>query len=158
MSTYAAKTQVSPEKSRMEIEQTLRRYGADAFGFGQDGNRAIVTFRAHGRAVRFLIPVPTASEHRHDHHGYTRTEKQIESARAQAERQRWRAMLLMIKAKLEAVESGIVTFEEEFAIHVVLPDNTTVGEWLLPQIQHAYETGDMPALLPGVPALTERTG
>lgn len=156
MTKYAAKTTVAPERSRLEIEQTLRRYGADAFGFGQDGARAVVTFRAHARMVRFELPIPTTDEHLRDHNGYRRTDIQAENARLQAERQRWRAMLLMIKAKLEAVESGIVTFEEEFAVHMVLPDNTTVGEWLLPQVQRAYDTGEMPSLLPAArPALTE---
>lgn len=31
MSTYANKTKVTPEKSRAEIERTLRRYGASGF-------------------------------------------------------------------------------------------------------------------------------
>jgi hypothetical protein len=34
---------------------------------------------------------------------------------------RWRALLLMIKAKVEAVESGVVTFEDEWLAHFVLP-------------------------------------
>jgi hypothetical protein len=31
MATYAAKTEVSSQKSRMEIEHTLERYGATSF-------------------------------------------------------------------------------------------------------------------------------
>jgi hypothetical protein len=34
---YAANTTVAPEKSRAEIERTLRRYGADAFSYGYEG-------------------------------------------------------------------------------------------------------------------------
>ena len=30
----------------------------------------------------------------------------------------------------------------------MLPDNTTTGEWMLPQIDRAYRTGEMPPLLP----------
>ena len=53
----------------------------------------------------------------------------------QACRQRWRALLLVIKAKLEAVTAGISTIETEFLANIVLPDNTIcVGEWMLPQI------------------------
>lgn len=32
--------------------------------------------------------------------------------------------------------------------NIVLPNGTTAGEFMKPQIQAAYETGDMPALLP----------
>ncbi len=53
-----------------------------------------------------------------------------------------------MKSKLEAVDSGIVTFEEEFLAHIVLPDGTRTGAWAVPQIERAYETGEMPALLP----------
>ena len=37
-------------------------------------------------------------------------------------RQRWRALLLIIRAKLEAVASGITTLENEFLANIVLPD------------------------------------
>jgi hypothetical protein len=66
----------------------------------------------------------------------------------QAERQRWRALALVIKAKLEAVESGITEFEREFMAHIVLPGGGTVGDWMLPQIEQAYSSGQMPAMLP----------
>lgn len=65
-----------------------------------------------------------------------------------AERQRWRALALVIKAKLEAVEAGITEFEEEFLAHIVLPNGGTVGQFMLPQVATAYETGQMPPLLP----------
>ena len=61
---------------------------------------------------------------------------------------RWRALLLVIKAKLEAVTAGISTIETEFLANIVLPDNTTAGEWMLPQIDRAYRSGEMPPLLP----------
>ena len=51
------------------------------------------------------------------------------------------------KAKLEAVETGITEFEDEFLAHIVLPNGQTMGEFAKPQIAHAYDTGDMPPLL-----------
>ena len=53
----------------------------------------------------------------------------------------------MIKAKLEAVASDISTFESEFLAHIVLPNNKTVADTLLPQIADAYKNGKMPPLL-----------
>lgn len=63
-------------------------------------------------------------------------------------RRRWRAPALVIKAKLEAVESGIRTFDEEFVADTVLPDGRTVAQWLLPQVDAAAVSGFMSALLP----------
>lgn len=61
------------------------------------------------------------------------------------------ALALVVKAKLEAVESGISTFEQEFMAHIVLPNGQTTGQWMIPQIEAAYKTGTMPALLPMLP-------
>ena len=65
----------------------------------------------------------------------------------QAQRQRWRALLLVIKAKLEAIEAGIATFEDEFLAYTMLPSGETVGEWVSPQLDKVYEKGVMPATL-----------
>lgn len=138
--TYAKDTAVPVARSRDEIERTLTRYGATAFSYGYDQDRAVVMFQAQGRRVRFDVLVPPLAEF-----GETRD---AERARAQVERQRWRALLLVIKAKLEAVAVGIVTFEEEFLAHIVLPDGSKVADWMAPQLEHVYETGEMPDLLP----------
>lgn len=62
--------------------------------------------------------------------------------------QKWWALYLVIKAKLEAVESGISCFEDEFMANIVLPDGSLVGDFMRPQIAAAYDMGTMPALLP----------
>jgi hypothetical protein len=72
----------------------------------------------------------------------------VDAAWEQACRQRWRALALVVKAKLEAVECGISTFEEEFLAWMMLPDGSTVGDRMLPQLETAYRTGQMPPLLP----------
>lgn len=154
MSRYAERTEVSTDKSRAEIERTLMRYGADQFMYGWSGDRAMVAFRMRNRHIRFFLGMPDREEFR-----LTPSKQwQRDPATAQREweqacRQRWRALALVIKAKLEAVESQIVEFEEEFLAHIVLPDNSTVGEWLAPQVEEIYTTGQMPALLAGLRAL-----
>jgi hypothetical protein len=155
--TYASKTTVTPERSRAELEQILKRWGATGFGYGYDGDQAVVTFRAHGRIIRFTITVPPLSEFRYSG-ARSRTPAQQRTAREQAERQRWRALTLVCKAKLEAIESGITDFEDEFMAHVLLPNGTTVADFMGPQLELVYATGDMPSLLPATrPALTETT-
>ncbi|WP_260842520.1 hypothetical protein [Paenarthrobacter nicotinovorans] len=65
----------------------------------------------------------------------------------QAVRQSWRALALVVKAKLEAVEAGIVGFEEEFFAHLVLPNGKTVFEEAGAAVAKAYETGQVKPLL-----------
>ena len=144
--TYAAKTSVPTEQSRAEIERTLVRYGATAFAYGWNRDRATVEFAAYERRVRFMLPLPD----RADPEFYKRTPEQASQRWEQACRQRWRALALVVKAKLEAVEAGITDFESEFLAHIVLPDNSTAGQWLRPQIAKAYESGRMPEMLPAL--------
>jgi hypothetical protein len=154
MSTYASQTVVSPEKSRAEIENTLKRFGADQFMYGYDQEKAVVRFRAKGKLVSFVLPLPDPQERRFTHvrQWTERAEKQRQAAYDQVIRQRWRALALVIKAKLEAVESEITTFEDEFMAHLLLPDGQTIGEWIAPQMAAIYERDEMPKLLTGAKA------
>lgn len=143
--TYAEKTEVAPERSRAEIERTLNRYGADSFAYVSAPDRGAVAFRMEGRAVRFEVPLPTdPAEFRRTKGGQTRTSRQMEAALEAEVRRRWRALLLCLKGKLEAVESGITTFEEEFLAHLVLPSGATVGQAFAPELARADEAGVMP--------------
>jgi hypothetical protein len=144
MSRFAANTSVPVERTRQEIEVVLRRYGADQFVSGWEHGRAMLGFRVHDRMVRFELPLPQVGDYKWK---YGASDLQKQKQIAQDERQRWRALLLVIKAKLEAVESKIATFESEFLAHIVMPNNRTVGEILIPQIANAYATKTMPKLL-----------
>lgn len=152
MSRYASKTDVSSVKSRNEIERTLTRYDADQFIYGWQEDSAVVGFRMNGRQIKFILPLPSKGDEAFTHYRHSSGQMLPRSnpatAYEQAVRQKWRALLLIIKAKLEAVESGITEFDEEFLAHIVLPNGRTVGEFIVPQIESAYETGTMPALLP----------
>jgi hypothetical protein len=146
---YAKGTKVSVESSRAELERTLARYGADAFSYGADGNRAVVQFRAQGKHVKFDLTYPHVSEF-HYTRTTTRTPHQQQAAREQRIRELWRSLVLVVKARLESVDSGIESFEAAFMPYIQLPDGKTAGEFLLPQIEMAYELGEMPSLLPAV--------
>ncbi len=54
---------------------------------------------------------------------------------------RGRALLLVIKAKLESVESGIETLEQAFLAHVVMANGQTVYERISEGIALEYLTG-----------------
>lgn len=148
MPTYAANTTVPTDRSRAEIERTLERFGATAFSYGWEDERAMVGFMAQGRMVRFTIAMPPLENFAATPSGRRRrTHEQQVTEREKAMRQRWRALALVVKAKLEAVEAEISTFEQEFMANVVLPDGSTVADFMSPQIEHAYETGGMPKML-----------
>ena len=149
--TYAVNTQVSSEKSRMEIERTLARYGATGFLYGWHEDSAVVAFQMCERHIKFVLPLPRRADRAFTHtpsRGTARSGEAAAQAYEQAVRQKWRALALCIKAKLEAVESEITEFESEFLAHIVMPDGKTVGEHLVPQIGAAYGSGKMPPLLP----------
>lgn len=151
MPRYAQSTEVRSDQSRLEIERTLKRYGADAFMYFEDRGRAAIAFRAAERHIRFMLPLPDPKSREFTHtpvKGQIRSPEAQRDAYEQAIRQRWRALALVIKAKLEAVEAGISVFEDEFMANIVLPDGKTVGEFMRPQIESAYRTGNMPPLLP----------
>jgi hypothetical protein len=101
---FAAKTEGSAEKSRMEIERTLIRYGADQFGYGWQEGGAMLRFRAKKRQVAFVLPMPDRNEKRFTHYRHSSGSWQMRKAHAadaqyeQAIRQRWRALTLIIKA------------------------------------------------------------
>ncbi len=148
---YASNTDVPADRSKAQIEQTLRRYGADQFIYGLEAERAVIGFRLGGRTVRITIDMPNPDDaqfHKTPTGRQRRATGAAEAAWEQATRQRWRALALVIKAKLEAVESGIASFEQEFLAHLLLPTGQTVGEYAIPRIAEIQRRGDMPRLLP----------
>ena len=150
-SRYAATTEVPTERTRGEIEHTLRRYGAEGFAYAWEGDEAMIRFRMHGKYIRMMLSLPDKSAFMFTPAKRLRNEADIVKAWEQGCRQIWRALALVVKAKLEAVETGITTFESEFLAHIELPNKQTVGEWMLPQVEQVYLTGghEMPRLMPG---------
>lgn len=147
---YASKTTVSIDRSKSEIEKTLGRYGASAFMYMTGAKGAAIAFSAHERQIRMMVPMPDREKYTHDKRGHKRPNSAVDNAWSQAAKQRWRALALVVKAKLEAVESGVATFETEFLPYTLLPGTKhTAAEELLPKIEEAYKTGRPPQLLLG---------
>jgi hypothetical protein len=147
MRRYAEKTAVPADRSRAEIDRVLQRYGASGFGYQWERREvpivptpvygpkteqrdfAAVIFSFKDRRVRLDVPMPTARE--------AGTTQRAEAGA----RQRWRALLLVIKAKLEAVESGISTLEQEFLANIVTESGRTIGDVLIPRLSDAVAAG-----------------
>lgn len=147
---YAKNTNVAVSKSRMEIENIITRYGADAFMSGTDSGsgRAFVGFQLQGRQVKFVLDLPRLDEFRMTEKGRRRRDESlVRKAHEQACRSAWRSLALVIKAKLEAVEAGITTFDQEFLANVVVPGGMTIGEKIIPRLDN-FSEADLPRLLP----------
>ena len=83
MAKFAEGTEVPAGRSKAEIERILTRFGADQFGYGWRGDSAMVVFRAQGRHIRFVLPMPTKEDLRGSRSA---------DAQEREERRRWRAL------------------------------------------------------------------
>lgn len=140
--SYAEGTHVPIHQSQGEIRKVLDKYNATGFAFGEQQTVHVVMFQMAGRMMKFILPMPqvgTAKTKRGDLMNRNQVEKEG--------RRRWRCLVIAIKAKLECVESGITTLEQEFMAQIVLPNGQTVGDAMIPQIAGAYQNGKMPPLL-----------
>lgn len=149
---YARNTTVSSDRTEAEIRRLLMKHGAVAFMSGVRADMAAVSFDIGNRQIRLLLPLPDRADRQFTHtagRGQRRHPEDAQRAWEQACRASWRALLLIIKAKLEAITAGITTIEREFLADVVLPNRSTVGEWFAPRLDAIYAGDDMPELLPG---------
>lgn len=131
MSKYAKTTKVPVMQSVGEIQKTVERYGATSFQYVVAENRAGIAFQTSDppRMVKVQVSLPDDP---------------------QQVRQRWRALLLVVKSKLESVESGIETFDEAWMPHIVVESTgETLGRMMLPDLGMRLATGKMPNLLEG---------
>lgn len=160
MSRYAEGTAVSPSKSRQEIDRTLSRYGVEGIGIAVHGRDAAVSFIHRGRQYRVRIEMLDHADPawRRTPTGRRRSASEAHAAAAAEERRLWRCLLLTIKAKLEAVSSGVISFEQEWLPYAVLPDGRTVADHALPGVAQAYRTGVVPQLVPGTPTAAIESG
>jgi hypothetical protein len=148
MARYAATTRVPVDRSRAEVQRVLRRYGATRIAEAWAPGAAAVQFEIGGLVARIEVPMPTSIQIAADLRRKRPTDAALRRAVTQAERQRWRAFVLLLKAKLESVALGVVTFEREFMPHLMLENGTTVGA----AMEHALRAGETRLATPALPA------
>lgn len=125
--TYANRTKVSTGKSLDEIKKKLTASGANSFMSGEMDGVIIVAFTIDGMAVKMQVPMPPS----YSSDATAATMKSYD----QICRTKWRCLLLVIKAKIEAIESGIETFEQAFFPYFLAPNGRTLEENLLPALK-----------------------
>jgi len=136
MARYAENTSVPISRSRIQIEETLLRYGIVEFGTGTSPRGDGIIFKKGDKFFKINVPNPKKEDYS--------TDIKYEQAR----RQRWRILLLSIKAKLEEIEAGLITFDDQFLAYTALPDGGTVADFMrLPENQQRLQETKMPKLL-----------
>jgi hypothetical protein len=140
---YAEGTTVSVQSSRGEITGILAKHGCNHFATGTTPEGDTIQFVLGGKQFRMFIAKPTAtSMYDRDRSRYTYPGNVDWEGKAEQEwKRRWRAHVLLIKAKLEFIEGGDTTLEQEFLPYAVLKDGRTVGDLIV--------TGGLPLLESG---------
>jgi hypothetical protein len=139
---YAEKTEVPIEKSIAEIVGMLKRAGAEQIGQMEEQTRFTIQFAMQDRLIRFRVGLPSlADAPARDGRGVTLNARQLASRHQQMIRQRGRALMLVIKAKLESVESEVETFEQAFLANVVMANGQTIYDRVAEPIALEYKTG-----------------
>lgn len=130
---FAETTDVPASRSQAEIKDRLRAAGATRIAMVEEPEDSSVQFEIEARMYRISVPMPQGKN------------------AAQEERRAWRLMLLLVKAKTEAVKEGATTIEREFLADMLMPNGQTLHETAAEQIRLAYASGKMPgaALLMG---------
>lgn len=148
---FAKGTTVAIDTTTQQIKTMLRKAGAVAFATLEEDQSAAIAFRLHDLNIRMTIPMPDRYARRFTH----TEEKQLVRSSDAAEklweqgcRERWRALHLCVKAKLEAIDAGVETFENAFLAHVQTDTGQTIGERLKHQLP-AIVAGNAPLQITG---------
>lgn len=151
MPRYAKKTSVPVERSHAELKKVLAAYGGDEIVIvdSQRRGKSMVQFLYHELPIRLVVDMPARSEKRfHEKADGSRySETQGTNSWKQACRQQWRILVLLIKAKLEAIDAKVLKAEEAFLPWLLLPNGKTVIEEVTPRLDKLLDSGELPKLL-----------
>jgi hypothetical protein len=134
---YAEGTKVSVESSRGEITGILAKHGVQKMGWMGQPSGDQLMFELDGGSYRFDIVKPTMEEVRRDYPNAYDPQAKLDGEW----RRRWRANVLLLKAKLEFIESGDTTLDRELLAYRVLKDGST--------LEQAIAAGGLPMLVAG---------
>ncbi|WP_344299355.1 hypothetical protein [Sinomonas flava] len=139
---YVRGASLTCSDSQSEIEAVLLAAGAAGFRCVSQQGRAVLAFSSGGHRFRIVLPLPGPSAP-----GGLRPYRR--SAPQEDARRRWRQLAQLIRAKVDAVEAGIASFDEEFLAYIVMPGGGTVFEAAAPRIATAYDGREGPAAVAG---------
>ena len=152
---YASGTKVTETRSRAELEKLLAKFGADEFGYVTRRDEALIGFMYRNIRVQMSVPLPDRDDAMFTSTatGRKRADAAVFADWQREVRRRWRSLCLVIKALLVGVSDGVLTFEQAFLSYIVMGDGLTIYQHVLPHIQTALTSGQMPSTLKQLEAL-----
>jgi hypothetical protein len=162
-SKYIRGASLSCSALQAEIEQMLTGCGACHFRVVSERGKAAVAFSSGEHQFRLVLPNPAATDlPRAGVHDPLQPDSRGQGSKTalDATRHSWRELSSLIRAKLEAVSAGIVTFDEEFLAYMLMPGGGTVFQAASPAIASSYAAAGRPRLRDGKvsPSATTSTG
>lgn len=121
---YAEGTKVSVDSSRGELTGILAKHGVQRMGWMGSPEGDELMFELGGGSFRLRIVKPTLTEIRRDYPNAYDPQAKLDAEW----RRRWRANVLLLKAKLEFIDSGDTTLDRELLPYRVLADGRTLEE------------------------------
>ena len=114
---FAKDTQVSVSRSQFDVHALLTKYGASnvGIGFNEIDGVAVVVFRFGDQGFRLELPMPTLMNPGYvPDHWDLLSDANKRTYLTQGTKARWRSLVLLVKAKLEAIRIGLTTARAEF--------------------------------------------
>jgi hypothetical protein len=146
---YAEGTTVPIEKSMNEIVSLLKKRGALRIAQVEEVEFIAVQFFMNDRMLRFKVALLTPAQVNGKRGIRPASESERKASAMQRNKARVRALLLVIKAKLESVDSEVESFEEAFLANVVMADGKTLYERVQEPIALEYSDGKQRPMLLG---------
>jgi len=149
--TAYEETSVSVETSQAQIRKLLQKFGVERMRYTSLPSEALLEFvrMDKGKAIPYRITIRPKLKYG----------RNVDKDLDRAERQVWRVVMWWLKAKLEAIEFGLLEFEREMLPFMLISDSqghtSTVGDVLPKHLEGALSPGEdpfqgvRPALPPG---------
>lgn len=138
MARYAKTTAVPLTRSKAQIEKVLCDFGIEEMFWGTSPRGYGIGFKYNGIVYKRNVTMPKRNDFS--------TQQKYE----QAVRQRWRILYMSLKMKLEEIEEGSISFEDQFLAMMSLPNGSTVADFMkLPENMALLQKSEMPKLLMG---------
>jgi len=129
MAKYAKDTDVPVSRSKLHIERLLTDWGIEEYFFGTSSRGDGIGFKFSDKTYKLSVPVANDCSEK-------------------TRRQMWRILFMSLKMKLEEIDAGLITFEDQFLSQMALPNGSTVGQFMkLPENIALLNKSEMPLML-----------
>ncbi len=122
--------------------------------YARDGKMSLVSFKWKDHIMRIPVVECSAEDDvaRLTPSGSKRAARKALLEADRETRRRWRVLLLVLKAKIEAINAGVLAMEEEFLPYMLLKNGATVADWSrTADFRTGLESGKMPLIGNGGP-------